>query len=69
MPGKICPIYSAAEAQRECMGESCMLYMTSPTAGGACGLVRTPQQLASRIDTLSAQIQEIQVALIKLTGA
>lgn len=67
MAGKVCPIYSADE-KRNCLEDECMLYVSKST-GGACGLVDGQRQLVGRIDTLSAQVQEMQVALIKLTNA
>lgn len=67
MADKICPIYSG-EQQRTCLGEDCMMYVSHATSSG-CGLVVEPQRTNSRIDTLQAQMQEMQVALIKLTNA
>lgn len=64
MADKFCPILSAGSggAARACMGNSCMLYFES-SVGMACGLVKEPQQINSKVDILSAQMQEVQVAL------
>lgn len=61
MSDKICPIYST-DQERPCIAEKCMLFQEG-TNGGGCGLVRAPQQVVRRLDTLSAQVQEIQVVL------
>ncbi len=63
MPGKICPFLSqSANMERACAGERCMLFVES-SGGGSCGLVHIPTQTVRRLDTLSAQMQEIQVVL------
>lgn len=71
MAGKICPILSAGGPDgklQDCIGTDCMLYL-STTGSGSCVLVKSPQQLASRMDTLSAQIQEIQVVMNEISNA
>ncbi len=45
-----------------------MMYQVSEL-GGACTYVRTYRDVTSRMDTLTAQMQEIQVALLALTKA
>lgn len=68
MAHRYCPIISAPQgALKPCLGENCMLYYKS-SSGDACGLVKYPQQTNSKIDILSAQIQEIQVALNELVN-
>ena len=66
MAGKICPVYST-DQRRECMGEDCMLYIVGQSSNG-CALVKAPRQVVSRLDTLTAQVQEIQVVLNMLTN-
>lgn len=71
MAGKVCPILSAgntAPALRDCIGNECMMFSESE-AGGACTFIKSPRNLGQRIDTLSAQLQEMQVAILKLTQA
>lgn len=71
MAGKICPILSAGRAdvaERQCIGNDCMMFEESQ-AGGACTFIKSPRALGQRIDTLSAQLQEMQVAILKLTQA
>ncbi len=69
MPGTVCPILSAGTGpQKDCIGGQCMMFQESNN-GGACSFVKSPAALASRLDTVSAQLSEMQVALIKLTNA
>lgn len=64
---KICPILSA-ENRQECLEGACMMFVEH-SGGSGCGLVYESARVGNKINTLSAQVQEIQVALIKLTGA
>lgn len=68
MAGKVCPILSAGVELRYCIGNECMMYHEGQSSGN-CIFAKTPLKIGGKIDTLSAQIQEIQVALIKLTNA
>lgn len=69
MAGKLCPILSAgAGPDRDCIGNECMMFSESATSG-ACTFMRMPKDVTSRMDTLSAQMQEMQVALMKLANA
>lgn len=68
MAGKVCPILSAGAELKYCIANECMMYQENQSSGN-CVFVKAPGSINSRIDTLSAQIQEIQVALIKLTNA
>lgn len=69
MAGKLCPILSAGTGpDRDCIGNQCMMFSESETSG-ACTFVRSPRDITSRMDTLSAQLQEMQVALMKLANA
>lgn len=69
MAGKVCPILSAgAGPQRDCIGNECMMFVESESSG-ACTFIKSPRALSARVDTLSAQLQEMQIALVKLTKA
>lgn len=63
MAGKVCPLMSA-QNRTDCIAEECMLYVEG-THGG-CAISHNTHQTVGRIDTLSAQVQEMQIALISI---
>lgn len=69
MASKICPILTSGNnTASECMGADCMLFFES-SKGDACSLSKEPHQLNRKVDTLLAQVQEIQVALNEIANA
>lgn len=64
MAGQICPFLSA-QAEKACLQDSCMMF-TANDRGGQCNLAKGGDKVANRLDILSAQVQEMQVALLEI---
>lgn len=68
MSAKICPFLSANGPRQECITDACMLYVEGRTSSH-CAMVKLPTKTVIRLDTLSAQIQEIQILLNQLSNS
>lgn len=64
---KVCPLMSEGGTMQNCIGGQCMLWVEGNTSS-TCALVKLPRKAVIRLDTLSAQVQEMQILLNQLAS-
>ena len=58
----ICPFLSREGAEKTCLEERCALWIAGETSSG-CSFTKLPKKEVARLDTLSAQVAEMQVLM------
>lgn len=67
MNDKICPFMSTGDSVEKCAGDKCMLFVEGESSSG-CGLVKLPGKTVSRLDIVSAQLQELQILINQIAS-
>ena len=62
MNNLVCPFMSKEGAEKNCIEERCMLWVEGENLS-SCTFTKMPRKEVARLDTVSAQLAEMQVGL------